>query len=305
MGASIFTQLYSRPYLLLSLAALFWSGNVIVGRLLREYVGPIDLNLMRWLIALSIMLPFTWRLLRRESTIIMQNKWFILLLGILGVAAFQSLTYLSLQTTTAINALLLISTCPVLIVAGNIVFYREWVGWTVFTGVLLSFMGTLVLISHGNISTFYQLAFFPGDLWMLLASLTWAAYSVLLKNKPTSLSQFSMLVSSVVAGVVILSLLSLVDSTANSGDYHPWDRTFYLSLLYLGLFPSVLAFICWNRGVELVGANKAGVFLHLMPVFGALLSFFLLGEALEPFHLTGAILVFSGIALTSRRSAVA
>jgi len=287
------------------LAALFWSGNVIVGRLLREHVEPIDLNLMRWLIALLIMLPFTWRLLQRESAIIMQNKRFILLLGILGVAAFQSLTYLSLQTTTAINALLLISTCPALIVAGNILFYREWVGWPAFTGILLSFIGTLALISHGSITAFYQLAFFPGDLWMLLASLTWAVYSVILKNKPPSLSQPTMLVSSVIVGVVILSLLSLVGSTGSTSNHQIWDNTFYLSLLYLGIFPSVLAFICWNRGVELAGANKAGVFLHLMPVFGAFLSFFLLGEGLEFFHLAGAILVFSGIALTTRRSAVA
>ncbi len=250
------------------------------------------------------MLPFTWRLLRREYAIIMQNKWFILLLGALGVAAFQSLAYLSLKTTTAINALLLISTCPALIVAGNMLFYRDWIGWPALTGVLLSFMGTLVLISHGDISIFHQLAFFPGDLWMLLASLTWAIYSVLLKNKPKSLSQLAMLVSSAIVGVVILALLSIVSSTSNS-DYQVWNNTFYLGLLYLGVFPSVLAFICWNRGVELAGANKAGIFLHLMPVFGAILSFLLLGEGLELFHLAGAILVFGGIALATKRSAVA
>ncbi len=220
------------------------------------------------------------------------------LLGLLGVASFQTFLYLSLQTTTVINALLLMSLCPVLIFIGNILFYREWPGQLAMMGVILSFIGTLVLISHGQISTLKTLSFAPGDLWILLASAIWAAYSIALRKRPPGLSQSSMLFGSMVTGVLFLIPMSLLSSP--NEHLLDWSISVYIALLYLAIFPSILAFICWNRGVELAGSSKAGGFLHLIPVFGAALSIIFLGEGIALFHLIGAVFVFGGIALTTK-----
>jgi drug/metabolite transporter (DMT)-like permease len=269
-----------------------------VGRWLRDYVDAVDINMIRWLIALAVLLPFGWRVLHRERAIIIEHLPLVLTLGILGVALFQTLLYIAFQTTTAINAVLILSTCPVFIALGNGIFNKEWIAKIAALGIAVSLCGALVLISHGQLSTLQQLNFYPGDLWMLLASFIWAMYSIALKRRPPTLSQTSLLLSTIIIGLVILVPWSLINSSTHA--LSGLTLKVYGGLLYLGVFASVLAFMCWNRGVELVGSNKAGIFLHLIPAFTAVLSFLLLNEGLTYYHIVGAALIFGGIILTTR-----
>lgn len=270
-----------------------------MGRALRDHVDAIDMSLIRWILALLILSPFVYRSIWAERTIIIKHWRIISLLGLLGISCFQVFLYLALQTTTVINALLLLSTCPILIFIGNIAFYRELPSTKACIGIFISLAGVFTVVSHGDINALQDFDFGVGDLWMLLASSTWAAYSIALRNKPKGISQLNMLFASALTGALTLSIAALIfDSSSTVAS---WDSAIYLSLLYLAVVPSILAFICWNRGVELLGANQAGGFLHLIPLFGAFFSFLLLGEHLAFYHLLGALLIFMGIVLTSNR----
>ncbi len=252
----------------------------------------------RWVIALAFLLPLGWQTLHKQRKLIFEHLRLIVLLGIFGITLFQTLMYEALQTTTAVNAVLLLSTCPVFIVIGNTLYYREALGLLTVCGVCLSLCGAIVLISHGDIATLLQLNFYTGDLLMLIACLTWAIYSIALNKKPAGLSQLSLLLSTTIVGVIVLIIWSLF-----SDRQHPissWSTDVFGALVFLGVFSSVVAFLCWNRGVELIGSNNAGVFLHLIPLFTALLSYALLGEGLSVYHLVGAVLIFSGIAVFSK-----
>lgn len=257
------------------------------------------MSLIRWVLAILILLPFIYRSIQSEYTIIFKHWRIISILGVLGIACFQVFLYLALQTTAVVNALLLLSLCPVLIFIGNMIFYRELPSARACVGIAVSLLGVSAVISHGDIQALQNFAFGIGDFWMLLASCTWAAYSIALRSKPKAISQFHMLFSSAVVGACVLAVAALViDSTSIVA---AWDTSIYLSLAYLAVVPSILAFICWNRGVELIGANQAGAFLHLIPLFGAFFSFILLSEQLAFYHLLGAVLIFVGIALTSNK----
>jgi drug/metabolite transporter (DMT)-like permease len=280
-------------------SALFWASNAIVGRALKDHVDAIDMSLIRWTLAVLILLPFIYRSIQSEYIIIFKHWRIISILGVLGIACFQVFLYLALQTTAVVNALLLLSLCPILIFIGNMVFYRELPSARACIGIVISLLGVCAVISHGDIEVLQNFAFGIGDFWMLLASTTWAAYCIALRSKPKAISQLHMLFVSAFVGVCVLAVAALViDSTSVVA---AWDTSIYLSLAYLAVVPSILAFICWTRGVELIGANQAGAFLHLIPLFGAFFSFILLGEQLALYHLLGAALIFVGIALTSNR----
>ncbi len=281
----------------MALSALFWAGNAIVGRSLKDNVDAVDMNLIRWTLALLILSPFVYRSIQSEYITIFKHWRMIGILGVLGIACFQVFLYLALQTTQVVNALLLLSLCPILIFIGNMIFYRELPSAKAAIGVLVSLLGVITVVSHGDFEILKNFAFGIGDFWMFLASCTWAAYSIALRSKPKNISQLNMLFSCTVVGVALLSVTALfIDS---SSVVSTWDTSTYLSLAYLAIVPSILAFICWNRGVELIGASQAGSFLHLIPLFGAFLSYILLGEQLAFYHLLGGLLIFAGIALTS------
>lgn len=292
-----------QPYLLLTLASLFWSGNTIVGRWLAPYADAIDINLYRWLLAFFLLLPFCIKPLVKEWRVIRRQLAWIILLSVMGVVVFQSLLYLAFQTTTAVSAALILSVCPIVITLSNALIFREYLGFSSVIGVLISLGGVTVLISHGAWSNMQSLQFKTGDLWMLLASIVWAVYSIALKRKPKQLSSSSLLFSTVIIGLFLLMLASFFYQEQRV--LQNWHSGVYINLLYLAVFPSIAAFLCWNRGVALIGSSKAGIFLHLIPFFSALLSFLLLGEGIKGYHCIGAILVFGGIALVARKQSIA
>ncbi len=283
------------PQMALTGAALIWAGNFIVGRALRGDVPPVSLNFWRWVTALVLLLPLSYVQLRQSRALLFAHWKIIAALGLTGVAMFNTCVYFALTTTTAINALLFLSTTPVVIVLGSWLFFRDTVTYPQMAGIGVSLLGALTVIARGDLDTLLHLQLNQGDLWMLLAVLVWSIYSVLLKRRPKELPPYALLTGSVVTG--LLCMLPVYLWRVSSGETLSVNLPNILAVLYIGILASVVSFLFWNRGVAQIGPNRAGMFLHLMPVFGALLSVVLLGEGMALFHVVGAVLVFSGIAL--------
>lgn len=287
------------PYLLLTLSSLFWSGNFVVGRAIRGEIPPVGLNFWRWVIALAILLPFTAPGLWRNRNALRRHWKLLLALGVTGVSAFNSFVYLALQSTLAINAVLLLAATPLAIVAVSWLLFRDTITWAAGAGMAASALGVVTVVSRGDPAFLGEIAFNPGDLWILLAVPTWAVYSVLLKHRPAELPPLTLLGATVSIGVVMLLPVYLL-TVAAGARMQMDDPAAYAALLYVAVFASVLAFICWNQGVREVGPNRAGVFINLMPVFAAGLAIVFLGERIAPYHAVAAVLVFGGIILAGR-----
>jgi drug/metabolite transporter (DMT)-like permease len=282
-------------YLLVSLAPLFWSGNFVLGRALHESIPPIALSFWRWAVALLILLPFVLRRVR-ELAGALRRHWAILsLLGLLGVTNFNTFVYIGLQTTTATNAVLLVSATPVLILALSYFLLGQSVRPVQALGVLLSLSGVGAIVTAGEPTVIADLALNSGDLWILGAVASWALYSVCLRWRPQGMDAPMFLTATVVTGLVPLMPLYLWDLARGSS--LSVDGVTIGAVGYVALFPSVLAYVFWNRGVAALGANRTGQFLHLMPVFGTLLSMLLLGERLAMYHFAGIGLIGAGILL--------
>jgi drug/metabolite transporter (DMT)-like permease len=286
------------PQLALSLSSLFWAGNFIVGRAMRDQVQPVPLNFWRWSIAFMILLYFSFGAVRRHRLLLFKHWRLVLLLAMTGIAGFHIGVYTALQTTSAINALLFLSITPVLIVIGSRILFHEPIQIMQVAGIFISLSGVVVLLVRGDPARLLGLQFNGGDLWMLMAVLLWSIYSVILKHKPPELPQAALLTSTIFLGLVIMLPLFLAVKPPGPG--LQLDTSTIGGLLYISIFASVVAYFCWNYGVSRIGPNKAGAFLHLMPLFGALLAMLFLGEAIHAYHLGGAVLIAAGIALTNR-----
>lgn len=289
------------PYLALSGAAFFWSGNFIVGRALREDVSPIALNFWRWAIALTVLLPFTARQASRHSKQLKAEWKRIMVLGFTGIAGFHICVYAALQNTTAINALLLFCTSPLIIMTLSWILRIEVISRLQMSGVVISLFGVAVLITRGELRQLWQWHFGNGDLWMVVGVAIWAVYSILLKQRPAGLTQPVLLLATIVAGILIM--LPFYLGYVWVGHRFELDTTGFCALVYIGIFASVLAFLFWNFGVMRLGPGKAGLFIHLMPVFGTFLSIVMLDEGLAPYLITGAAFVFTGVVLCSIKTA--
>jgi len=287
------------PYMLLTCCALFWAGNFIVGRALRGQIPPLALTFWRWAVAMIFLLPFSIGQLSTQRSLVRAHWRLIFALAITGVAGFQACVYLALTTTTAINALLFLSTAPVVIVIISHLMHGDRISRQQAVGIAVSLIGAVVLIAQGDLQHITSLHLNRGDVLMLVAVLLWAIYSILLRRRPRTMSQLTLLGSTVIAGLLIIVPIFVWRMTL--GEVGTYSLMNLLGIIYIGLFASVLAFLFWNRGVAEIGPNQAGLFLHLMPVFGAILSTLFLGESLAAYHLIGAALVFTGIALTTLR----
>ena len=288
-------------FLLLALATLFWAGNWVLGRALRETFEPNALNLWRWLIAALALAPFAVPRLRGSGPAIRRSAGLLVLLAFLGVAVFQSLVYYGLKTTTAVNAVLLNSSFPAFMLLCSFAIEREHATRSQITGMLISLAGILVILSRGELASLARLEFHSGDALILLAMPVWGAYSVLLKRRPAELDGIAFLFVISVIGVVLL-----VPAFAVEAAYAPprWPGLEGIAAaVYVGLAASVGAFICWNRGVAIVGANAAGFTIHLLPAFGTLLAIVFLGESFRLFHALGIATILAGVIVATRPAA--
>jgi drug/metabolite transporter (DMT)-like permease len=285
------------PYFLLILTTLFWSGNFVLSRGMHADIPPFSLSFWRWAVALLILLSFGIRHLWVQRQIALKHFRFITIQGLLGVAAFNSLIYMAIQTTTAINAVLVNSCIPVLIAVFSWILYREMMSPRQWLGVLVSLCGVLLIITRGEMAHLLAMRFNRGDLLVFAAALFWALYSANLKKYPQELHPFAYLSGIVISGLVGILPFYLME--VYSGKVIILNGAAVVTILYVAIFASILAFIFWNAAVRRIGANKAGPFIHLMPVFSTILAVFFLGETLHMYHLLGILLIFSGILLTT------
>jgi drug/metabolite transporter (DMT)-like permease len=291
-------RLFREAYLLLSLTSLFWSGNVVLGRFVAVYIPPIMLSVIRWGGAFIILLPFAARHLARDWPVIRRHIGLLTLLALTGFSAYNTMAYYGLHFTTAINGLLLQSVAPLFVALWSFVLFRDRLSVRQAAGILLSLGGVIVIVCHGSLEVLLTIAFNRGDLWFVVALLIYAFYAAMLRVRPP-LHPLSFLAIGMGGGAVLL-LPGLVLELA-AGQFMVVDSITVLSLIYVCIFPSLLGYLFLNRGIELVGANRAAPFIHLVPVFGSVLAIALLGEQLHLFHAVGYLLVLAGIALATRR----
>jgi drug/metabolite transporter (DMT)-like permease len=287
-------------YIFLFLAVFFWAGNFIVGKFASYYeIPPFSLNFYRWFFAWLILLPFTFKEIISKKNYILENYKFYILLGVTSVTIFNSIVYYSLNFTQVISGVLMISTIPVMIMFISSILKIEKTNIFQIFGVICSFIGVILIITKANFELLVNLDFNKGDLTMVVAMFSWATYSVLLKKRKHELSQLSLLEVIITFGLIFLIPIYIAEY--NLGFKINLNKPFVLVLIYVVLFPGLASFICWIKGISLIGANRSGVFLHLMPILSATMAIIIFSEKFMFYHLLGAIFILSGIILSNRK----
>tara|TARA_Y100000590_G_scaffold214432_1_gene243096 strand:- start:3424 stop:4326 length:903 start_codon:yes stop_codon:yes gene_type:complete len=287
-------------YLLLILTTLFWSGNFVVGKAASTFeIPPITLNFYRWLFAGLILLPFTFKEILKKKIYILNNIGFFIILGITSITIFNSAVYYSLYYMQVISGVLMISTIPVWIMFISSILGIEKTNKFQIFGVILSLIGVIFIITKSDLDLIRNLNFNKGDLIMASGMFAWALYSALLKKKTYEISQITLLEVVIVMGLIFLIPVYFLEM--NFGNVLIIDKPFILTLSYVVLFPGLASFFFWIKGISIIGANRAGVFLHLMPVFGSIMAIVFFKEKFMFYHFLGAIFIISGITLSNKK----
>ena len=290
--------LFDQPYLLLSLTSLFWAGNTVLGRFVVGHVPPMTLAFVRWTGAFLILLPFAARHLAADWPVIRKHVGLMALYALFGFSAYNTMAYYGLQYTTAINGLLLQSIGPLFVALWTFGLYGDRLTLRQAGGICVSLCGVLVIISHGSLAVLLGVAFNRGDIWFVIALIFYGYYTALLRQRPR-IHPLSFLAAGMAGGA--LFLVPAVAVEVWNGHTMILDAESVLSFGFICIFPSLLGYLFLNRGIELVGANRAAPFIHLVPVFGSVLAIVFLGERFELFHAVGYGLVFSGITIATRQ----
>jgi len=287
-------------YIFLVLTTLFWAGNFIVGKAASYFeIPPFTLNFYRWTFAWLILAPFTIKEIIKKKNYILENIKLIIVLGITSITIFNSIVYYSLNFTQVISGVLMISTIPVMIIIFCWLFKIEKTNIYQILGVIFSLFGVIVIITKANLVILMNLNFNKGDLWMVVAMFSWAMYSALLRKKKFEISQLTLLQIIISAGLIFLLPAYLVELSL--GHKANVNLPFALTLTYVVLFPGLASFIFWIKGISIIGSNRSGVFLHLIPIFSTILAIIIFKEKFMFYHLIGAILIITGIILSSKK----
>ncbi len=292
---------FGNAYLLLILTMIFWAGNSVVARGIHETVPPIALAWLRWTIAALLILPFAWPHLKRDWPVIRANWRILLLLGTIGTGTFIAIYYYGISKTSAINALVINSAVPLLIPLAAFLMYGERITRHQTLGIGVSLIGVLTVLFKGDPRVLTTLDLNVGDLWVLVAMAVWAIYTALLRKQPP--------IHWLSFAAISFSIASMINLPIFIGEHllyrqiH-WTPQALLAVLYVSTLPSATAQIFYIRSVELIGASRAGVFMHLIPMFGAIMAILFLGETLHLFHLAGFVLILAGVWLASRPEVV-
>ncbi len=297
MDRAFLSRLNNSPYLLLTLAVLFWSGNFVLGRAVRAEVPPIGLAFWRWAIAAFLVVGPALPWIRRDWSTIRQHGPIIILLAALGVAVFNTLVYAGLQFTIALNAFLMQTMMPVMIVALSFLLFRDRVQVRQAAGIFFALGGAVIIIVQGDLKMLRGLSFNPGDIIIFGAVIAYAGYSVLLRRRPP-MHPLSFVAITFLLGAFMLLPFYIWETISQRAV--SWDGVTLASVAYVAIFPSIISFLCFNRGVELIGANRAGLFLYLMPLFGGGMAIVFLGEELKWYHGVGMLFIVAGIFLAVR-----
>jgi drug/metabolite transporter (DMT)-like permease len=287
-------------YLILILTTIFWSGNFIVGKAASMYqIPPFSLNFYRWFFAGLILLPFTYQELIKKKKYIINNLGFFIVLGITSITIFNSIVYYSLYYTQVISGILMISTIPVWIIFISSILKIEKTNIYQIIGVILSLTGVIFIITKADLNLIKNLDFNKGDLSMVIAMFSWAIYSALLKSKKYEISQVSLLEVVIICGLFFLIPIYFIEM--NMGNLIILGKPFYLILAYVVIFPGLASFFFWIKGISIIGANRAGIFLHLMPIMGAIMAMLIFKERFMFYHILGAIFIIAGITLSNKK----
>lgn len=293
-------SLWSKAYFLLTFTALCWAGNAVVARGARELVPPVALAFWRWSFALVLVLPFAWPHLRRDKNVILTNLRILVLLGIWGIGAFNTLLYTGLQDTTALNAMLVQSAQPALILLIGAAIMGDRPGWHQFGGAGLALAGVVTIIGRGDPSILWHLRLNTGDLIIGIAVIFWSLYSVMLRRRP-ALHPLSLFAVTLLIGVLVIAPFyawEILSGRRIIADFDSW-----LAIAYVSIFPSLIAYLFFNRSVELIGSAATGMYMNILPLLGAGLAILLLGEELHLFHVSGMALIVGGILWAGRGQA--
>jgi drug/metabolite transporter (DMT)-like permease len=291
-----------QPYLLLSIAALCWAGNAIVGRLAAGHIPPVTLSFLRWSLAFLLILPFAWKHLRHDWAAIRPRLGIMILISIIGVGGFNTLQYWALEHTQALNTLLLQSVAPLIIAVWSLILLGIRLTPMQAVGIVVSLSGVLVILLHGDLTTLAGITFNKGDIIFTVAMVIFGLYSVLLLKRPAI---HSLSFGAVTFGCGAACLIPFLIWELWSRPVMQLDAANLLTLFYVAVFPSTLAYLCFNRGVQLIGANRAAPFFHVVPVFGTIMALVFLDERPQAFHAIGFALVLTGVYVASRKPAVA
>ena len=287
-------------YIFLIFTTLFWSGNFIVGKAASLFeIPPFTLNFYRWTFAWLILAPFTLPEIIKKKNHIFENILLIIILGITSITIFNSIVYYSLNFTQVISGVLMISTIPVMIIIFSSLLKIEKTNFYQILGVIFSLSGVVVIITKSDLNILLNLNFNKGDLWMVLAMFSWAMYSALLRKKKFELSQLSLLQTIISAGLIFLFPAYMIELAL--GFRTSINPPFVLTLTYVVIFPGLASFIFWIKGISIIGSNRSGIFLHLMPIFSTILAMIIFKEKFMTYHLIGALLIITGIILSSKK----
>ncbi|OGA05385.1 MAG: hypothetical protein A3H35_21760 [Betaproteobacteria bacterium RIFCSPLOWO2_02_FULL_62_17] len=288
---------WTSAYPLLALTAFLWSANFVIGRGMQAQLPPLAMAFWRWIFAFAVLLPFACAPMWRQRAVIARDWKVLVLLGVLGAGSFNTLVYVGLGSTTATNALLLNSSIPVLIAGIGWLFMAQRVRLRQAAGILLSLCGVAIIIFQGETDQLLALRFNAGDIWVFVAMIVWAVYTLMLKHRPADLAPLPFLAATILVGAV--ANLPFYVAELAGGAQARWTAASFAAIAYLGIFPSVIAYLCWNRAVAEVGPARSGIFIHLMPVFGTLLAILFLDESFHAFHAAGFALILAGIVIAS------
>ncbi|ETR76995.1 DMT transporter permease [Afipia sp. P52-10] len=290
--------LANQPYLLLSLTSLFWAGNVVLGRFIAGHVPPIALSFIRWSGAFLLILPFALPHLKREWPKIRSHLPILLVLSLTGIGAYNTLAYIGLQYTQALTALLIQSAGPLFVAFWSLVLFRTRLTWAQAFGIAISLAGVLTIIARGEIEALGAIDFNKGDLIFAGALMIFCIYSAIMPHRP-KIHPLAFLAFTTGCGAAML--IPFVGWEISTGYTLSFDTETLLALGYVVVFPSTIAYLCYNRGVELIGANRSAPFYHLIPVFGSVLAIGFLGEEPRLYHLAGYGLVLLGVFIAARK----
>ena len=285
-------------YILLVLTTIFWSGNFIVGKAATIYdIPPFSLNFFRWLFAGIILLPFTFKEIFLKKNYIKANIGLFIILGITSITVFNSIVYYSLYFTQVITGVLMISTIPVWIILISSLLKIEKTNIYQIFGILLSLIGVIAIVTKSDLEVIKGLEFNKGDLSIIIAMFSWAIFSTLLKKKKLEVSQITLLQVVIIFGLIFLTPIYIIELLL--GNYIILDKPFFLTLAYVVIFPGLLSFLFWIKGISVIGANRSGIFLHLMPIFGSVFAIIIFKEKIMFYHLIGAIFIIFGIRISN------
>ena len=288
-------------YIFLLLTVIFWSGNFVVGKFASFYnVPPFSLNFYRWFFAWLILAPFTIPEIIKKKEYIIKNYKLFLILGVTSITIFNSIVYYSLNFTQVISGVLMISTIPVMIMFFSSILKIEKTNLFQIIGVIFSFVGVIIIITKANLEILKSLDFNKGDITMVVAMFSWALYSTLLKRQKYEISQISLLQVVISFGLIFLIPIYFIEYQI--GFRINLEMPFILILSYVVLFPGLASFILWIKGISLIGANRSGIFLHLMPILSALMAMIIFDEKFMFYHILGACFIITGILLSNKKT---